>query len=53
MEFKPSMMEDDPKALFQQQIPKSFLDLHVAIRQAVATYHQKGAAPIMVEGEFK
>ena len=53
MEYKPEMAESDPKALFQQQIPKSFLDLQDAIRQAVAAYQQRGAVPIMQEEEFK
>ena len=53
VEYKPDMAENDPKALFQQQIPKSFLDLQDAIRQAVASCHHQRAVPIMQEEEFK
>lgn len=28
MEYKPNLSEEDPRALFQQQIPKSFLELN-------------------------
>ena len=52
VEYKPDMSETDPKALFQQQIPKSFLDLQGTIRETVADCHMK-RAPIMEEEEFR
>ena len=52
VDYKPGMSETDPKALFQQQIPKSFLNLQDAIRDAVAEWQMK-RAPIMEEEEFR
>ena len=59
MEYKPDLREDDPKALFQQKIPESFLNLQGAIREKVAAYQQQSvrnsakAIPIMDEKTFK
>ena len=53
------MREDDPKALFQQKIPESFLNLQCAIREKVAADKQRSvrssakAVPIMDEKTFK
>ena len=47
------MSETDPKALFQQQIPKSFLDLQSRIREAVHACSRENQSPIMEENEFR
>ena len=55
--YNPDMPLDDPKALFQQEIPVSFLSLQDAIRQEVATKHSvkssSRTAPIMDDKTFK
>ena len=53
VEYRPEKLENDPKALFMQQIPKTFLDLQDAIRKTVAALHQRNAPPIMEEDMFK
>ena len=59
MEYKPDMPQDDPKALFQQKIPVSFLNLQDAIREEIAAYQRQyiesstKAIPIMDENTFK
>ena len=53
VEYKPEMPEGDPKALFQQQIPKSFLDLQVDIRKTIAEYRKQNRTPILNEDEFR
>ena len=59
VEYKPDMSVDDPKALFQQKIPASFLNLQYAIREKVAADKQRSvkssakAIPIMDEKTFK
>ena len=47
------MAEDDPKALFSQQIPKSFLDLQQNIRQTLVDLRAKNLPPIMEEEGFR
>ena len=47
------MKEDDPKALFSQQIPKSFLDLQRDIRRALVSSKEKNRPPIMEEAAFR
>ena len=47
------MKEDDPKALFSQQIPKSFLDLHQAIRDVLVDLREKNQPPILEEEAFR
>ena len=53
MEYKPDMKEDDPKALFSQQIPKSFLDLQQNIRKLLVEYSEKQLPPILEEETFR
>ena len=47
------MKEDDPKALFSQQIPKSFLDLQQDIRKLLVDYNERNQPPIMEEDGFR
>ena len=47
------MKEDDPKALFSQQIPKSFLDLQQDIRRLLVDYREKELPPILEEEAFR
>lgn len=47
------MSETDPKALFQQQIPKSFLTLQSKIHEAVKTCSREKQSPIKDEEEFR
>ena len=53
VEYKKNMAEDDPRALFQEQIPMSFLELQKAIKKEVASRSVTGNPPVMVEEEFK
>ena len=53
MEYKPEMKENDPKALFSQQIPKSFLDLQQDIRKLLVDNSEKQLPPIMEEEAFR
>ena len=53
VEHKPDMKEDDPKALFSQQIPKSFLDLQQDIRKLLVDYNERNQPPIMEEDGFR
>jgi hypothetical protein len=53
VEHKPEMKEDDPKALFSQQIPKSFLDLQQEIRKLLVDYREKQLPPILEEEAFR
>ena len=53
VEYKEGCKEDDPKCLFQQQIPKNFLQLQEEIREVVAGYRVSGRIPILEEGEFR
>ena len=47
------MKEDDPKALFSQQIPKSFLDLQQDIRKLLVDNSERQLPPIMEEEAFR
>ena len=47
------MSEDDPRALFQEQIPLSFLELQKAIKKEVTSRSVTGSPPVMMEEEFK
>ena len=51
VEYKANMSENDPKALFQQQIPKSFLDLQDRIREEVAARASTGDSPPIMDDE--
>jgi len=59
VKYKPDLAQDDPKALFQQKIPVSFLNLQDAIREEVAASQRHSiesstkAIPIMDEKTFK
>ena len=46
------MKEDDPRALLNQQIPHSFVQLQDAIRDELLTL-RKNQPPIMEEKEFR
>ena len=46
------MDKRDPKALFQQQIPRSYIDLQTLILETAQGLMQKGRPPIMEEEEF-
>jgi len=43
---------DDPDALMQQQIPKSYLHLQKAIHDKASEMRQNKMAPIMSKDEF-
>ena len=47
------MAEDDPRALFQEQVPLSFLEFQKAIKKEVATRAVTGNPPVMMEEEFR
>ena len=47
------MLETDPKALFQQLIPRTFLTLQEKIGEKVLEMKGSGRAPIMEDSEFK
>ena len=47
------MDESNAKALFQQQIPCTFLELQEKIAEKVAEMKEAGRAPIMEEVEFR
>ena len=47
------MKEDDPRALLNQQIPYSFVQLQDAIRDKLLTLRMKHQPPIMEEKEFR
>ena len=51
VEYKKDMPENDPKALFQQQVPKSFLDLQDRIREEVADRAGTGDSPPIMDAE--
>ena len=53
VEHKPEMKEDDPKALFSQQIPKSFFNLQEDIRKLLVDYKEKQLPPILEEEAFR
>ena len=53
VEHKPEMKEDNPKALFSQQIPKSFFDLQQDIRRLLVDYREKELPPILEEEAFR
>ena len=53
MEYKPDMSETDPKALFQQRVPKTFLSLQEKIQEKVFQLKKDGKAPIMEEADFR
>lgn len=46
------MVETDPKALFQQQIPQTFLSLQKRIGEKVTELKAEGKSPIMEEAAF-
>ena len=46
------MKEDDPRALLNQQIPHSFVQLQDSIRDELFTLRMKNQPPIMEEKEF-
>ena len=52
MDYKPDMNETDPKALFSQLIPRTFLNLQDSIREKVIDLKEKKHPPIMTEEEF-
>lgn len=45
------MLENDPKALFQQQVPKSFVELQDRIRDEVTTRASTGDSPPIMDDE--
>lgn len=47
------MKENDPKALLNQQIPQSFVNLQESIRKELVTYCDNNQSPIMEEEEFR
>ena len=53
MEYKRTTSEDDPRGLFQEQIPLSFLELQKAIKKEVTSRSVTGSPPVMMEEEFK
>ena len=53
VEYMPDMPESDPKALFQQHIPKTFLSLQEQIRVKVSELKAEGKSPIMEDAAFK
>ena len=53
VEYKKDCKEEDPKCLFQQHIPQSFLNLQDKIRKTIATFREDNRVPIMEEGEFR
>ena len=53
VEYRPDMKEDDPKALFSQQIPKNFLDLQQNIRQKLVELREQNHPPILEEEDFR
>ena len=67
MVYKPEMKEDDPKALFMERVPKSFIDLQGAIQRRVEqcqewreahhegmdVYQPDKREPVMNEEEFR
>lgn len=53
VEYKEGCKEDDPKCLFQVQVPQSFLTLQEKVRECVAKYKEDNKIPIMEEGEFR
>jgi hypothetical protein len=46
------MSEADPKALFQQQIPQTFLNLQDKIREKVVKLKSEHMSPILEEPAF-
>lgn len=52
MDYKPEMSETDPKALFQQMIPQTFLSLQEKLREKLVELKAKKEAPIMEHREF-
>ena len=53
VEYRPDMSESDPKALFQQRIPQTFLSLQEQIRVKVSELKAEGKSPIMEDAGFK
>ena len=53
VEYKPDMEETNAKALFQQQIPCTFLALQEKIAEKVAEMKKEERPPIMEEAEFR
>lgn len=47
------MDEDDPRALFQQLIPQSFLKLQEGIEKSVVSLNAEGKPPIMEDADFR
>ena len=52
VEHKPDMSETDPKALFQQQIPQTFLTLQERLREKVRELKAEDKSPIMEHSVF-
>ena len=53
VKYNPDMKENDPRALLNQQIPHSFVQLQDAIREELLNLRMKNQPPIMEEKEFR
>ena len=51
--YNPDMGDDDPRALLNQQIPHSFVQLQDALKEELLTLRMKNKSPIMEEKEFR
>ena len=53
MKYRPEMSETDPRALFQQLVPCSFLSLQDRIIEKAGELRAEGRAPIMEDAAFR
>ena len=53
MNYKPTMSEEDPKALFQQKVPSVFLTLQEHIEKKTKEMNDRRLPPVMEEEEFR
>ena len=52
VEYDPDMSEEDPRALFQQMVPQTFLTLQEKVGEKVQELRAEGKPPVMEEATF-